>query len=201
MNDVTAKEQLYQSVSTSAQNLVLDFNDKGASPEDLEKELNEIKQKWELIHSQLRPLHEQLEIEFNQLNEYLQRLCSFSEKLSAVYSEVYDEYCTAIPPNASQETIAKRKMKMQVHSCRVYIYSYKYLYCKYNNPHLFILEHFKFLQKFSDRLQELFEEFKILQQTGQKWGYRLIPEQWKEEFREMSPGTIRTNKPCPFIVS
>lgn len=119
MDSVTAKEQLYQSVSTSAQNLVLDFNDKGASANELEKELNEIQQKWELIHSQLKPLHEQLETEFNQLNDYLQRLCSFSEKLNAVYSEVYDEYCTAIPPNASPETIAKRKMKMQVHLCSV----------------------------------------------------------------------------------
>ena len=47
----------------------------------------------------------------------------------------------------------------------------------------------------------MFEEFKEIQQTGQKWGYRLIPEQWKEEFREMSPGTIGNNKPHPFIVS
>ena len=43
----------------------------------------------------------------------------------------------------------------------------------------------------------MFEEFKEIQQTGQKWGYRLIPEQWKEEFREMSPGTIGNNKPQP----
>ena len=114
MEGITKNESLYKSVTTTVQNLIHDFNDKKVSSDELSAQLIQLQQNWDTLNTNLNALHNQLKEESDQLDEYLMKLSSFSEKLNAAYSELYDEYCTSIAPNASSETIAKQKQKIAV---------------------------------------------------------------------------------------
>lgn len=37
-------------------------------------------------------------------------------------------------------------------------------------------------------MTEMSSEFMELQKAGEKWGFRHIPQEWVDEFRETSPG-------------
>jgi len=112
--EVASQEDLFTSLSDTGQNLLHDFDSKGTPSEEFSTELSGLKEKWAKLQTILNDLHEKLHKETSELNEYLDKLSDFSERLNAVYSEFYDEFCTAIPPNASQETINRQKMILEV---------------------------------------------------------------------------------------
>ena len=114
MEEFNDKELLVGSLCTTLQNIIHDFNDKGTQSESLVKELEELRSNWEELQAQCRLLHSQLEEESNKLNNYLKKLSCFSERLNAAYTELYDECCTAISPNATPDTLNRQKMKLEV---------------------------------------------------------------------------------------
>ncbi|XP_019856696.1 PREDICTED: dystonin-like [Amphimedon queenslandica] len=111
--EFSEKESLVSSTCTTLQNIIHDFNDKGTPSEPLVRELKELRSNWEGLSTQCKELYSQLEEESNKLNEYLTKLSSFSERLNAAYTELYDECCTAISPNATPDTLNRQKMKLE----------------------------------------------------------------------------------------
>ena len=110
-------------MSDTGQNLLHDFVSKGTPSEEFSTELSGLKEKWAKLQTILNDIHEKLQKETDELNEYLEKLSDFSERLNTVYSEFYDEFCTTIPPNASQETINRQKLILEViNTCCVYLY-------------------------------------------------------------------------------
>ena len=74
------------------------------------------------IHKVLSDISVNLHKECKDLNGYLEKLGDFSERLNAVYTEFYDELCTAIPPNASPEMINRQKLILTVSASYVIMF-------------------------------------------------------------------------------
>ncbi len=114
MADVDSHKEQFQSLTSTAQNLLVDMKSKECDSLQFTSQLSELQSSWSDLQSILNTFHTRLQKECQDLNCYLERLGDFSERLNAVYTEFYDELCTAIPPNASQETINKQKQVLEV---------------------------------------------------------------------------------------
>lgn len=112
--DVQSHEDQFKSLASTAQSLLIDMEGKECDSGEFSAHLTQLKSTWADVHSILTGFHTQLEKECEELNSYLEKLGDFSERLNAVYAEFYDELCTAIPPNASQETINRQKQVLEV---------------------------------------------------------------------------------------
>ena len=84
------------------------------SSAQLTNQVSLLSQKWSSVESTLTCLHDRLQDETNEMNQFLDKLYSFSERLNAVYVDFYDEYCTTVPPNASPETVERHRQKLEV---------------------------------------------------------------------------------------
>ena len=81
---------------------------------EFSSQLIDIKNSWSEVKELLTGANTQLKKECEELDAYLEKLGDYSERLNAVYAEFYDELCTAIPPNASQENINRQKQILEV---------------------------------------------------------------------------------------
>ena len=99
--------------------IVENFEAKQVSSEFIQSELSTVKVKWEEFQSTLTIVYDQLQYESDQLNQFLEDLYGFCEQLNDVYMEVVDECCTAVPPRASQEIVARHRQNLEVsRTCR-----------------------------------------------------------------------------------
>lgn len=114
MADVRSHESQFNSLTCTAQNLLIDMESKQCEVVEFSNELAELKSYWSDINTIVCNLTTKLQQECTDLNTYLGKLGDFSERLNSVYAEFYDELCTAIPPNASQETINRQKQILEV---------------------------------------------------------------------------------------
>lgn len=122
MADVQSHEAQFNSLTCTAQNLLVDMESKECEAVlEFASKLSELKSCWSDVQTIVHNLTSQLQQECSDLDTYLEKLGDFSERLNSVYAEFYDELCTAIPPNASQETINRQKLILEVSACIVVI--------------------------------------------------------------------------------
>ena len=128
MADVQSHEHCFKSLTITGQNLLTDMETKQCKESSgFATGLSDVKAVWAEITVRLSTSHDQLQMECQELNAYLEKLGDFSERLNGVYAEFYDELCTAIPPNASQETINRQKQILEVYTCTCSIH-HTYMY-------------------------------------------------------------------------
>ena len=120
MVDVKSHEKCFKSLTVTGQNLLTDMESKQCEESGgFATGLSDMEAVWAEITTRLSTTCDQLQIECQELNAYLEKLGDFSERLNGVYAEFYDELCTAIPPNASQETINRQKQILEVYTCSI----------------------------------------------------------------------------------
>ena len=114
MADVKSHKEQFKSLTSTAQNLLVDMESKECDSLQFTTQLSELQSLWSDIQSVLNNFNTRLQKECEDLDCYLEKLGDFSERLNAVYAEFYDELCTAIPPNASQEMINRQRQILEV---------------------------------------------------------------------------------------
>ena len=119
--ELVAESQTCQSTVeqflAAGRRIVENFEAKQVSCEFIQSELTGVQLKWEEYQSSLTSVHDQLQNESDELNQFLENLYGFCERLNDVYVEVVDEcWCTTVPPRASREIVARHRQNLEVSS-------------------------------------------------------------------------------------
>lgn len=114
MTELQDHQAAITAVVATGQTILREFQSRELLSDELQLELTGVISMWEELQEAVYSIHDELVTESSGLNKFLGDLCDFCEELNDFYVEFYDEYCTAIPPRASQETVARHRQNLEV---------------------------------------------------------------------------------------